>query len=139
MKSNLIIIGDNEKLNKILGKDLADYLELNYLDFDDYCDYINLVSREEVIKKYGKQTYNELQKDALPHMQDFCDSVIAFDGKISRLPSVFKLLKDTSYIVCVCDKDKERYAKYTDIWVKAGKKSKKAIMNEIIRRLGEIE
>ena len=88
MKTNLIIIGENSQINKSVGQVLAEMLELNYLDFDGYCDYINLVSRDKVIQIYGKRKYNELQKETLPQMRDFCDSVIAFDEKVSRLPSV---------------------------------------------------
>ena len=91
MITNLIIIGENSQINKSVGQVLAEMLELNYLDFDGYCDYINLVSRDKVIQIYGKRKYNELQKETLPQMRDFCDSVIAFDEKVSRLPSVIRL------------------------------------------------
>ncbi len=86
----------------------------------------------------GKRQYNEMQKKALPHMQDFCDSVIGFDGKLSRISSVFKMLKDTAYIICIADKNKEKYAVYADIWIYRGKKSEKRITNEILKKLGEL-
>ena len=69
MKTNLIIIGENSQINKSVGQVLAEMLELNYLDFDGYCDYINLVSRDKVIQIYGKRKYNELQKETLPQMR----------------------------------------------------------------------
>ena len=139
MKTNLVVIGENSQINQSVGQALAEILELNYLDFDEYCDYINLVSREKVIEMYGKRKYNELQKEALPQMRDFCDSVIAFDEKVSRLPSVYKIVKQTAFIVCIANKDKERYAKYVDIWINLSKKSKKVLINEIIKKLGEVQ
>lgn len=71
-------------------------------------------------------------------MQDFCDSVIGFDGKLSRISSVFKMLKDTAYIICIADKNKEKYAVYADIWIYREKKSEKRITNEILKKLGEL-
>ena len=139
MKTNVVIIGENEKVNKQIGERLAVFLELHYLDFDGYCDYVNLTEKKQVIKHYGRRKYSDLQKETLPQMQDFCDSVIAFDGKISRLPSVYKLLNDTAFIICISNKDKERYSKYTDIWVSLDKKNNKVIIDEIIIKLGEIQ
>ena len=139
MKTNLIILGENSQINKSVGQVLAEMLELNYLDFDGYCDYINLVSRDKVIQIYGKRKYNELQKETLPQMRDFCDSVIAFDEKVSRLPSVYNVVNKTAFIVCIANKDKEKYAKYADIWITLNKKSKKVLINEIIRKLGDVQ
>lgn len=138
MKSNLVIIGENENTNKSVADKIAVILELNFLDFDDYCDYINIVTRQEVIQKFGKRKYNELQKEALPHMQNFCDSVIGFDGKMSRLPSVFRLLKDSAYIVCIASNEMKKYKKYADIWVDIQDKSQNRIVDEIVKKLGEI-
>lgn len=138
MRTNLVIAGDCEKINKGVAEYLAPLLELNFLDFDGYCEYINMINREQFCEQYGKRKYNELQKDALPHMQDFCDSVIGFDKKLSNLPSIFKLLSKTSYIVCIAEASAEKYKKYTDIWIDLKKKSIKQIANEIIKKLGEI-
>lgn len=138
MKRNIVIVGDNELINKNVGGELAINLELNFLDFDEYCEYINCVKREQVWKEFGKRKFNELQKEALPHMQDFCDSVIGFDGKCSRIPQVYKLLGDTAYIICIADTNKEKYQKYTDIWVNLGNKQIKNITNEIMKKLGEM-
>lgn len=139
MKNNIVVIGQDELVNKGVGNELAVRLELNFLDFDEYCEYINCVKKDEVIKQFGKRKFNELQKDSLPHMQDFCDSVIGFDGKCSRLPQVYNLLKDSAYIVCIADDSFDKYKKYTDIWVNLGNKTIKKITNEIIKRfLGEI-
>lgn len=138
MKTNLVIIGDNEQINKAVGADLAVCLEINFLDFDAYCEYIFCVNREEVCREQGKRKYNELQKNALPHMQDFCDSVIGFDGKLSRISQICKMLKDTSYIICIAGKDKEKYSGYADIWINSDKKSIKKITNEILNKLGEL-
>ena len=138
MKTNIVIIGDNEKTNKAVGANLAVCLEINFLDFDGYCEYINCVNREDICRAQGKRRYNEMQKGALPHMQDFCDSVIGFDGKLSRMTSVYKMLKDTAYIICIADKGKEKYSEYADIWIDVGKKSEKRITNEILKKLGEL-
>ncbi len=51
MKTNLVIIGENSQVNKSVGQVLAEMLELNYLDFDGYCDYINLVSRDTSVRQ----------------------------------------------------------------------------------------
>lgn len=140
MKSNIVIIGENEKINKSVGNLLAVALEINFLDFDDYCDYINIVDRKQIIKQFGKRKYNEMQKDALPHMRGFCDSVIGFDGKMSRLLGVHKLLKDTAYIICLAKSDKQvKYKKYTDIWVDISTGSAEKITQEIMKKLGEIQ
>lgn len=139
MKTNVVIIGENEKINKAIGENLAIFLELHFLDFDGYCDYVNLTEKKQVIKCYGKRKYSELQNETLPQMQDFCDSVIAFDGKISRLSAVYALLYNTAFIICISNKDKKKYSKYTDIWVDLDEKDNKVILDEIIRKLGEIK
>ena len=48
------------------------------------------------------------------------------------------MLKDTAYIICIADKNKEKYAVYADIWIDRGKKSEKRITNEILKKLGEL-
>lgn len=137
MKENIVIIGENPQINKEIGNKLAIALEINYLDFDDYCDYINNINREDFIKNFGKRQYNQLQKEALPHMRGFCNSVIGFDGKLSRLPSVYKCLRDRAYIICIANGDKEKYAKYTEIWVNIAQ-NKEQILEEIEDKLGEL-
>lgn len=138
MKCNIVIIGEDGDVNKSVGVKLAVLLEINYLDFNDYCDYINIMSREEIVRQFGKRKYNELQKDALPHMCGFCDSVIGFDCKMSRLPSVYKLLNDTAYIVCVASDTQSKYKKYAHIWVDLHQNTVDDIINEIVNKLGEI-
>ncbi|MDE6968086.1 MAG: hypothetical protein K2P12_05435, partial [Clostridia bacterium] len=134
MKTNLVIVGENEVINKGVGEDLANILELNFLDFDGYCEYMTLKSRQEIISVFGKRKYNEVQKEYLPHMSDFCDSVIGFDGKLSSISAICKRTKDTSYIICIAERDKTYYKKYADIWINLGSKTRKRITNEIIKK-----
>lgn len=138
MKSNIVIIGEDSEINKSVGTQLAVLLEINYLDFNDYCDYINILSRDEIVKQYGKRKYNELQKEALPHMCGFCDSVIGFDSKMSRLPSVHKLLNDSAYIICIASEQSEKYKKHTHIWMDLNLGSVENILDEIVKKLGEL-
>lgn len=139
MRENIVIIGECGEQNKAIGNALAVALEINYLDFDDYCDYINNTNKVDFIKNFGKREYNKLQKDALPHMRSFCESVIGFDGKISRLPSVYKCLCDRAYVVCIASRScYEKYVKYADIWVDIDKNLEEKL-EEIEIKLGEIQ
>lgn len=132
-----MIIGNNLSVSRAVGRLLSERLELNYLDFVDYCDYINMVSRRQVVAEFGAAKYTELQRECLPHMQDFCDSLIVFD-KISWARDVWQLLNNTSYIIGIGDGSGVRYAKYVDVWVDKTEKDTSVIAEEIANKLGEI-
>ena len=55
-----VIIGDDERINKAVGANLAVCLEINFLDFDGYCEYINCVNREDVCMTQGKRPQGQV-------------------------------------------------------------------------------
>lgn len=138
MKENLVVIGENGALNKNLGEQLSITLELNYLDFNDYCEYVSMTTKEDIIAKSGEERFKEIQYEILPEMVDFCGSVIGFDGDIERIPYIYEVLSNTAYIICVSDSDKKQIVGRADICIKPQNKSVEKIKEEIIQKLGEL-
>lgn len=138
MKTNLVICGENEKINKGVGEKISPMLDLNFLDFDSYCEYLTMATREQIIKDYGKDKYEQIQNKHLPKTVDFCNSVIGFDANLLQLPKIYELLHKTSIIVCIANKEKTQLKEYCDIWINLGKKTLARVASELIRKLGEM-
>lgn len=135
MKTNLVLIGENGELNKSIGEWLAPELGLNYLDFNDYCDYL---AQAELDFDTTAEKLNALKRKFLPSLVDFCNSVIGFDGDLKIIPAIYKILKDTSYFICLSKRKAKNIVENADILIELKNKDIQQIKEEIIQKLGEL-
>lgn len=140
MKQNIAILGTSGKINKEVGKLLADKLGMHYLDYDEYIEYLALMPKKEILKSNSKSDFKTYQVSKLDGLSDYENSLFALPSGICNTSSEVAIIAKGAYTIYlskrrVCSKitsqcllvlDTERY-NTSDI-----------IVDKIIEKLGEI-
>ena len=139
MKSNIAIIGTSTKLNNSCAIDLAKELEINYMDYNEYIEYLTLGSIKEISDKYGRAGLKKLYTDKLRSIRGYSDSVFAFAGGVCSTATDVEIIGEDAYVIClspsrVCSKVTANCMAVID----TKDKNKQQIMDTILLKLGEL-
>jgi len=99
MKSNIAITGTNTKLNKSIAIALAERLELTYMDYDQYIEYMECSTLAEIEQSQGKDILSQLQSDKLRSIVDYCNSIFAFSSKVCTKSGDVAVVATGAYVI----------------------------------------
>ena len=139
MKSNLAIVGTSSKLNNECGIALAAELEINYMDYSEYIEYLTLSKISIIEEKFGKEELRKLYSQKLSSINGYSDSIFAFAGGVCFNAADCAVIADDAYLIClspsrVCSKVAANCLAVID----TKDKKMNTILDEIFDKLGEL-
>ena len=139
MKSNIAIVGTSTKLNNQCGLSLATELEINYMDYSEYIEYLTLSTIPILEQKFGKEELRKLYSEKLASINGYSDSIFAFSGGVCLNEADCAVIADDAYLIClspsrVCSKVAASCLAVID----TKDKSLTDIIEEILDKLGEL-
>lgn len=140
VRSNIAIIGTSTKLNNAIGLALSGELDMNYMDYSEYVEYLTLRIIKDIEKEYGKAQLRKLYTDKLRSIRGYHNSIFAFAGGVCSVSSDVDIISKDAYVIClapsrVCSKVTEKCL--TVICTKD--KKVKDIIDTVILKLGELD
>lgn len=105
MKNNLAIISLSNNYSRQIGKQLADFLELFYVDLDDILEY-NLVN-SKMLEIAGKEYFDAEKQKVIKSVAQFDNSLVVGNLELFLTNNNFNYFKNDFYIIYLfCDKEK---------------------------------
>ena len=114
MKTNIILIGWDENITKMVAKRLALSLELYYADVEDLIEYYLTNSEEEIERTCGKEYLDELKSNIMNEISNYENSIIYLPLHIYVNQNNYEKLKTHGVVVFMDIKDKLVSSVYKD-------------------------
>lgn len=106
MKTNIILIGWDENITKMVAKRLAISLELYYADVEDLIEYYLTNSEEDIENTCGKEYLDGLKSNIMDEISNYENSIIYLPLHIFVNSENYEKLKTHGVVVFMDIKDK---------------------------------
>lgn len=101
MRPNIVIIGFENQFNRILGKSIADKLDMFFVDVSELVEY-NLISSKDALIKCGQEYIDKEERKTVMSVAEFENSVafIEYDSFVHN----YKYFGENNLIVYIVPK-----------------------------------
>jgi len=105
LKNNLAIVTLSNNYSRQIGKQLANFLELFYVDLNDILEY-NLVN-SKMLEVAGKEYFESERQKVIKSVAQFDNSLVVGDIELFLANNNFNYFKNNFYVIYLyCEKDK---------------------------------
>lgn len=104
MKNNLVVLSLSNNYSRQVGKELADFFEMFYVDLNDILEY-NLVN-SKMLEFAGKEYFERERKKIINSVTSYENSLVVADLELFLLNNNFVYFKNNFLIIYLyCDED----------------------------------
>lgn len=98
MKSNLVLLCAENTFKKKIAKELAESLDMNFVDVDDLINY-ELDDSKNIIEKAGMEYFKQQQNNIIKRIFTFENTIVSIETEmLKQTPNVEKYKKNANFI-----------------------------------------
>ncbi len=98
VKTGIAIISLSDTFKKLVAKNLADKLDMNFVDVNEFVQY-DVLNIDHIIKTAGLEYYNNLERKSLKVLSSYENTVMSLDLPTLLNEFNYKYLKEKT-IIC---------------------------------------
>ena len=105
MKNNLVVVSLSNNYSRQVGKELADFFEMFYVDLNDILEY-NLINNK-MLETAGKEYFDKERKKIINSVTNYENSLIVADIELLLLNNNFVYFKNNFLVIYLYCKEPE--------------------------------